>query len=230
MAIGFFLNAFAQESTNLLLMNGKEITVFEFDDSSQTVLTYKYDKNYFKRERKNLREARKAGIPYSISYQSEKGNAIPVKLKNGNMDRTAVFSASKDSTEQVFYYFDEPIGNDLKVEEMRAFVVGERDARYGVRGRFWLVSGFVVGALSGYALEGAVYSLAVPPLFALSAQLPVVKIDSRHISDKQYYENENYAAGYESTARSKNTRQALKGSVLGLLVGIVSYAIVDNNR
>ncbi len=223
-------SAVCQESTELLFMNGKELRVLQFNDSSQSILTYQFDKNYFKRERINLREARKQDVFFTTEFRTAKGDSVPVVLREGQMERDQLYSStSQTGTEKVFYALDEPNGDFLTESEMRAFVVGERDARYGVRGRFWLISGFAVGAISGYAMKSSVYALAVPPLFSLSAQIPVVKIKQSHISDNVYYENEDYASGYASHARSKYTREALKGSVLGLLVGIVTYAIVDNN-
>lgn len=228
-AVCLGISASCQDYTRLLFMNGKELEVFQFDDSSKTVISYQFDKHYFKRERINLKAARKEGVFFSPDYQSAKGNAVPVVLREGEMEHDELFSASKAEAEKIYYSLDEPNGDFLSQDEMRAFVIGEKDARYGVRGRFWLISGFAVGAISGYAMKASVYSVAVPPLFALSAQIPVVKIKESHISDRAYYQNEDYAAGYASHARSKYTRQALKGSVLGMLVGMLTYAIVDNN-
>lgn len=221
----------AQESARILLMNGKVMDVIQLDDSTQTVLTYQYDKNYFKRERINLRAARKLEVMYTPDFTSAKGNEVPIVLREGKMERDEVF-AIQDSTgyEKVLYSFDEPAGNYLTQEQMRAYVVGEKDARFGVRGQFWFYTGLATGAISGYAFRSSLYALAYPPLFALTAQIPTVHIKDNHISDATYLYNEDYARGYASYSRSKYTREALKGSVLGTIIGIVAYAIVDNNN
>lgn len=204
--------------------------MLHFDDSTKTVFTYQFDKNYFKRERINLRAARKQDVFFTPDFRTAKGDSVPVVLRSGQMARDQLFSAtSYGKSEKVYYALDEPNGDFSTESEMRAFVIGQKDARYGVRGRFWLMSGFALGAISGYAMKSSLYALVVPPMFALSAQIPVIKIKESHISDHAYFQNEDYAAGYAAHARSRYTRQALKGSVLGMLVGIVTYAIVDNN-
>lgn len=221
----------AQESARILLMNGKVLDVIQLDDSTQTVLTYRYDKNYFKRERINLKVARKLDLLYTADFTSPKGNEVPIILREGQMVRDEVF-AIRDSSgnEKLLYAYDEIKGNYLTQEQMRAFVVGERDARISARGQFWFYTGLATGVISGYAFKSSLYALAFPPLFALTAQIPTIHIKDRHISDSMYLNNEDYASGYASYARSKYTREALKGSVLGTVIGIVAYAIVDNNR
>jgi hypothetical protein len=125
---------------------------------------------------------------------------------------------------------DQPAGNFLKQEEMRAYVYGSRDARNVVRGKGWFYAGLGVGAAAGYLLETSIFTLAVPPVFALTTRIPVIKIKKKNIADQQYRFNEDYAAGYESYARGKHTIEALKGSAIGAVIGIIAYSIVDNNR
>ena len=211
-------------------MNGKVLEVSHFDDSTYTTLNYRFDKNQFKRQRIDLREARRAGRGHDPFFSSEKGKSVPVVLKSGSLDRRETFSYSeKGKGEQLYYYYDEPVGNIASVEEMRAFVMGERDARYGVSGKGWFYSGLVVGLATGYASRTSVLAFAVPPLFSLGAKIPIINIKEEHILDSKYQYNEDYAAGYEQYARSKNTREALKGSAIGTVIGLVLFAIIDNN-
>ncbi len=220
----------AQQSGQLLLMNGKLIEVENLNDTSFTNLQYQFDKNQFKRQEIDLRSARKQKKPYRLGFESEKGLEVPVVLRDGAMDRDAVFSFQPtEGEERVYYFYDEPLGNVASIEEMRAFVVGERDARFGVTGNAWLYGGMAVGLFTGYAARGSVLALAVPPLVALTARIPVVKIKEEYIQDSKYKYIEDYAAGYETYARSKYTRRALLGSAIGTVIGLVSYAVVDNN-
>jgi len=220
----------AQEKGQLLLMNGKLIEVENFNDTSFTNLQYVFDKNQFKREQIDLRAARKQKNPYRIGFDSKKGLEVPVVFRDGAIDRGAVFSFQPSvGDERVYYSYDEPSGNEISVEEMRTFVIGERDARYGVTGNAWLYGGMAVGLISGYAARGSVLALAVPPLVALTARIPVVKIKEESIQDSKYKYNEDYAAGYETYARSKYTRKALLGSAIGTAIGLLTYAVVDNN-
>ena len=221
----------AQEPVQLLLMNGKRLEVYQLNDSTYVPLQYSFDKNFFKKERINLKAARREDELLTPDFSTEKADAIPVVLKKGGMDREDVFSATYPSgREKVYYYYDEPLGNYLQESEMRAFVYGERDARIAKNGKGWFYAGIATGAITGYALRTSVVSLAVPPLFALTAKIPTVHIKERYISDKSFQYNENYASGFESVTRSKNTIEALKGSAIGTVMGIIVYSIVDNNR
>lgn len=221
---------FSQDKGTLLLMNGKMMEVTQLNDSSYTFLKYVFDKNQFKRQRIDLRSARRRGEPYRLDFVSKKGMEVPVKLKDGQIDREDVFSFTPENgPEKLYYFYDEGRGNLATEEEMRAYVIGERDARFGVTGRAWFYSGIAVGFATGYASRTSVLALAVPPIFALGARIPVVKIKEKTIQDLKYKYNDDYAAGYESQARSKFTREALKGSVIGTVLGLITYVIVDNN-
>lgn len=221
----------AQETTRLLLMNGKYLDVIDFDDSTRTDLVYKYDRNFYKRQRSSLKAARKSGQsfhPDSIVTSYQKFSAI---WTQGAVDRMEVFSAKPNSSpEKVFYYYDEPAGNYLTEAEMRAFVIGERDARFGVRGKGWFYGGLVLGFGAGYALQGSIFTIAVPPVLALGAKIPIVKIKHEHVLDARYHGDPNYAAGYESVARSRYFLETLKGSALGAFLGLAVYSIVQANN
>lgn len=221
----------AQEPAELLFMNGKRLEVYQLNDTSYVPLQYKFDKNFFKKERINIKAARKQDTLFRSNFTTSKAEAIPVVLKKGGVDREDVFSVTYPSGEEkVYYFFDEPLGNYLKEDQMRAFIYGERDARHAVSGKGWFYAGLATGAITGYVLKTSVVSLAVPPLFALTTKIPTIHIKERYIADKSYRFNENYASGFESFARSKNTIEALKGSAIGTVLGIIAYSIIDNNR
>jgi len=228
--IFFTGEAMAQNEGTLLMMNGKVLEVSELNDSSYTFLKYVFDKNQKKRRRIDLRSSRREGLPYRLDYRSKKGESVPLKLSDGKTDREDVFSfTSASGEEKLYYFYDEPLGNLATVEEMRAYVYGERDARFGVSGKAWFYSGLAIGISAGYASRNSVLAFAVPPIFALGARIPVVRIKDETIQDPAYKFNEDYAAGYEAQARSKYTLEALKGSAIGTVIGLVAYAIIDNN-
>jgi len=221
----------AQEPSKLLFLNGKVLEIYNVNDSSTVPITFEYDKNFFKKERIKIREARKKGLLFTDDFDSDKAGSIPVVLKRGSADRTDLYAIEgPDGTKEYYYFQDELKGNLLTQEEMRAYIRGERDARYGVSGNAWFYSGLVLGGISGYLLESSVWSVAVPAVFTLSTQIPIIKIKEEHISDKSFVGNENYALGYEKHARTTNAIQALKGSAIGTALGIVAFLIVDNNQ
>jgi len=221
----------AQEPSKLLFLNGKVLEIYNVDDSSSVPITFEYDKNFLRKERIKIRQARKEKILFTEEFESEKAQSIPVVKKQGSADRADLYALEQpDGKVKYYYYQDELKGNYLAPEEMKAFIQGEIDARYGVSGKTWFYSGLVVGSVSGYLLESSVWSLAVPAVFTLTTQIPIIKIREEHISSKSYVGNENYALGYEKQARTTNALQALKGSALGTALGIVVFLIVDNNR
>ncbi len=224
---------FAQQPVRLLLMNGKYLEVYQLDDSSYVPLQYKYDANYYKKQRINLKVARKQGEFYTPTFTTPKAESMPIVLKNGSVDREEVFSIQYPAGGwmKVFYYYDEPMGIISAKIRCVHFVYGERDARNFHRGKSMVLFRFGSRACgTGYGLKTSVVSLAVPPLFALTAKIPSIRIKDQYIADKAYKYNEDYASGFESYARSRNMLQALKGSAIGTLVGIIAYSIVDNNQ
>jgi hypothetical protein len=224
-------SANAQDRYTLVLMNGQEIPVHQLNDSSFTKLHFSFDKNQFKRDRLHLRERRKAHDYFNPSILSEKALALPVVVREGSRDRESVFAVIQpDGGEKLIYYYDEEVGNYLPVDGMRAFLAGQADAYASMRGRAWLFTGLGLGAVAGYAARGSVLALVVPPVFALSTKIPTVRIPAHKISDMRYQHDPDYAAGFETQARSKHLREALKGSAIGTALGLIAYAIIDNNR
>jgi hypothetical protein len=224
-------SAKSQESpSRLLLMNGREMDVYNFNDTSYTDLRFSYDKNFFRRERMHINQRRKAGKYFDTSIRSSRADALPVVLKGGKLDRLEVLTI-KDAqgNEKLLYFYDPDIGNDMTPDAARAFVLGERDARVAKKGMGWFYGGLGAGFVGGYAARGSIWAVAVPPILSLSAMIPTVSIPERAIHDISYQYNDDYAAGFESRARSRNIRQALKGSVIGTVLGLVVFAIVDNN-
>lgn len=226
----FLATACAQERYTLTLMNGQELPVVEFNDSSYTDLQFTFDKNHFKRERMNHKARHRAGDLFNTDIRSPKAADVPVVLREGSRDRGEVFSVTgPDGQEKLFYYYSEEDGNYLTEASMRSFIAGQGDAHVAARGRGWLYAGLGVGAITGYAARGSVLAIAVPPLFALTTKIPTVRIRSHAISDKRYLHDEDYAAGFETQARSRYIRQALKGSAIGTVLGLAAYALIEGS-
>ena len=221
----------ADDSTatgTMLLMSGNEIRVLDLDDSTASDLRYLYDRNQFRRRKIRMRQARKTRN-YFDAPMTEKSARIPVDMRRGSTAYEEVFSYTAPSGD-TRYYFEPDTALGYSLEEMEAFVYGERDARYTITGRGWFWGGLGTGLVAGYLLETSVFSLAVPPLFALSARIPVIRIKPEYISNSRFQYNPDYATGFDTQARSKNTIEALKGSAIGTALGILAFIIVDNNK
>ncbi len=229
-----FLTGKAQETVDsnatgkILLMTGNEIGVFDFDDSTASDLRYLYDQNQFRRRKVRLRQARKSKN-YFDAPMTDKAERVPIDLGRGAtvLEDAFSFTAANGETR---YYFEPDTTLGYSLEEMEAYVFGARDARYTITGRGWFWAGMGTGIVAGYLLETSVFSLAVPPLFALSARIPIIHIKPEYISNPRFQYNPDYATGFDSQARSRNTIQALKGSAIGTALGILAFIIVDNNK
>jgi len=223
--------AFAQEAYTLHLMNGQELPVYSLNDTAFTELRFTFDKNHFKRERRHIAKRRKIGDFFNPDITAESAEKVPVVMREGERERGEVFAAVlPDGTEKLYYYYSEEDGNYLTEDQMRSFIAGQGDAHVAVRGRGWLLAGVGVGAAAGYAARGSILALAVPPVFALSTRIPTLRIRERSISNMKFQYDDYYAAGFETQARSKHLREALKGSVIGTIIGLAVYAVIDNNR
>ncbi len=220
----------AGEPDTLVLMNGRRLPIAAYNDTSFTDVWIKYDKNYFKRESRHLRKRRKEKDYFNTDILSAKAEIYPVIMKSSHRSRDEIFAIRKaDGREKMFYYYDLDEGNYLEVEAMRAFVAGQGDAYAVVSGMRWFWAGLGVGTVGAFASRNSILALAVPPIFALSTKIPVIPIPEAATSQSRYRYNSDYAAGYETQARSKNFRQALKGSVMGVVLGWAAYALVDAN-
>src|SRR5690554_1552196 len=104
--LGFLISihAFAQQPAELLLMNGKRLTVYQLDDSTYVPLQYNYDKNFFKKERLNIKAARNQKALYTTDFSTPKAQAIPVVMRAGSMAREDVFSVTYPSGFEKVYY------------------------------------------------------------------------------------------------------------------------------
>lgn len=224
-------HATAQEKFTLQLMNGQELPVYNLNDTGYTEIRFEFDKNHFKRERKHIKARRSAGEYFNTDIKAGSAEKVPVVMREGKRERGEVFAAERpDGSEKLYYYYDEEVGNYLTENQMRSFIAGQGDAHIAAKGRGWLLAGIGVGAAAGYAARGSMLALAVPPVFALSTKIPTVRIRERSISDMKYKYDDDYAAGFETQARSKYLREALKGSVAGTIIGLAVFAIVDHNR
>src|SRR5690554_5547168 len=94
----------AQQPAELLLINGKQLEVYQLDDSTYVPLQYNYDKSFYKKERINMRAARRQNKLYTANFTTPKAESIPVVLKTGSMDREDVFSVTYPSGREKIYY------------------------------------------------------------------------------------------------------------------------------
>jgi hypothetical protein len=155
------------------------------------------------------------------------------KEKQFLIDKYRVFSYTQNNNESIVYEFDTLSGNFLKVEDMKMFVYGERDAYANFKPRVSNVLGLAIGAIGGYLMqtdESFIY-IATPLIYTPITLLFPTKVKQSKITEVKYLKEDEYLRGYERVARSKRTQGALKTSLIGMgvgfLIGVITNGVKD---
>lgn len=150
------------------------------------------------------------------------------KLQTLGIHKSEVFSVTfPEAGEWVIYAPDEALGDDLTSDEMRIYIAGQQDATdlYHPRGTVWL--GLLVGAGGAIFASGGLLLTILPPVAYTAFQLvPFIRIKEHTIRNPEHRFNDVYASGYERVARSKKLLGGLKGSGIGMLVGVATWFLV----
>ncbi len=145
---------------------------------------------------------------------------------------SGVFSVT-DSTgqEKVWYFMDTVFGNEYTVPQMRWFIKGERDARYGYKPWGPMLGGFALGAGLTMALDLEVNSLIIPPVYAGFMAWPRVYVTRGSITDPNMEGDPIYATGYSAVGRPKRVVKSLLSTAAGVLVGLaMNRYVIDPAR
>lgn len=150
------------------------------------------------------------------------------KLQTLGIHKSDVFSVTfPEAGEWVIYAPDEALGDDLTSDEMRIYIAGQQDAAdlYHPRGTVGL--GLLLGAGGAIFAAGGLFLTILPPIAYTAFQfVPFIRIQEHTIRNPEHRFNDVYAAGYERVARSKKVVGGLKGSGLGMAVGLASWFLV----
>ena len=164
-------------------------------------------------------------VYHLIRFLPEKRKKKPKIL---DVEKDRVFSIKFSSGEErIIYFHDSTIGNVFTVLEAKMFMLGEREAEKNYRNKWPFVIGFVVGAGSPIALSNAVaLSPIAPAVSPLHTLIPVIKVNTKKIENKNYLQYDTYLMGYEKVARKKNFIHSILGAGIGLAAGIGAWVIL----
>lgn len=147
------------------------------------------------------------------------------------VDKYRVFSiAYADGTEDVIYKQDTLVGNYFTEEEMRMFVYGEQDAL-----KYYKSTGAVLLSILGSGTGTTIiypsfFVFLVPFGITVLSGIPRVQVKSHRVRDPKYLAEPAYILGYERTAKAKRIQGVLKGSIIGIVLGVTAGAIIENNK
>ncbi len=148
------------------------------------------------------------------------------------------------------YQQDELKDNFLTVNEARNATLGSYDARQTFKPRFvfWssVALGYGMSLYDTYLLQKSVdhkdYSgvhqsggffksrptftpIFVPLVLSVGWSLPSFKIKEKQIIQTHLFNDESYYRGYHRVARHQRVFAALKGSLIGIGAGLITYAV-----
>lgn len=154
------------------------------------------------------------------------------KISEKLVHRSDVFSIQQSGMEeQIFYALDEVLGDWMTLDEMRIYMAGEQDARNFHKAQWAFFTGLPIGAAAAFLAQGGIIVTVGGPLLYTMIQLaPTIRIREHTITNPTHKYNEIYALGYERVARSRQVVQALKGSAIGMVTGVMAYFLfpLDN--
>ena len=160
-----------------------------------------------------------------------------------------IFSYTQAGVETIVYEENEFGGDYLTVEEAKNATLGSYDARQTFKPRmvFWssLVMGYGASLYDTYLNQKSidhpdyvgsetspgffksrpsVFPFFIPAVLTVSWALPSFKIKYKNILQKQLINDVSYYRGFHRIAKQKRVLSALKGSLIGIGLGFVSYA------
>ena len=156
-----------------------------------------------------------------LEFEIEKRNG---KKKLIKLHKSEVFSVLFKGGEWLLYAQDLVLGDDYTVEEMRVFLAGAHDAINHYNAKPTALAGVAFGSAGPIVGAGGLILTIAPVIaYALFQMAPIIQI--KGVSNPDYIDNEIYALGYESVARSKKIVGGLKGSAVGAAIGVIVYFI-----
>jgi hypothetical protein len=169
-----------------------------------------------------------------------------------------IFSFVVNGNESVVYKQDELKGDFLTIEEARFATLGSYDARKTFKPRFVFWSSMVLGyglslldtyysqqsynqfvaengipptgvAVGFFGTGPTLMPILSPLVLSTAWGLPSFKIKEKQVLQKDLFGNEIYYRGFHRVAKQKRVFAAVRGSVIGIGLGMISYAVFSPN-
>lgn len=170
------------------------------------------------------------------------------------MDEYRIFSYHENGIENVLYKKNEELGNFLEPNESRRYAIGAYDARKTYHPTYVFWSSLAIGYSfllwdtylsqkvindpnstisdynAGFFGKGpTILPFAVPILMTATFGLHNMRVRDKYILHKNMVNDQLYYNGFNTYAKQKRAFSALKGSAIGIGLGMLSYAILKIN-
>ena len=166
--------------------------------------------------------------------------------------QSRIFSYHQNNKETVLYQANPLIIDDFKPFEMRRYVVGAYDARETYHGKtvFWTSMALAYGVslwdtyltpkafdpvqfpnlnAGFFGKKPTMIQVLSPLVFTASFAFPKIKVKDKYLLHKNFYGDKMYYYGFNGYTRKKRIFAALKGSAIGVGLGLITYSILKIN-
>lgn len=180
-----------------------------------------------------------------FSEKDKKGNIL-----NSEMSNYRIFSYTKKGEETIVYKQNDQTANFLTENEARKATLGSYDARQTFKPRvvFWssLALGYGMSLYDTYLQQKTIdhedynneynsrgffksnptfLPIFVPLVLTASWAIPSFKIKEKQMIQMHLKNDESYYRGYHRIAKQKRMLAALRGSLIGIGAGMLTYAV-----
>ena len=146
------------------------------------------------------------------------------KKKLNVIDRDEIFSVKRKNGFNLMYYKqDTAIGNDFTVGQMRKYILGEQQAMKFYKSPLSTTGGIVSGIAGIVFLD--FWGLPVPALYTIIVSSKKPKIKKKYLINTDLINNQYFVNGYQSYAKHKKAKNAIKGGIIGLAASVGAMMI-----
>jgi len=148
------------------------------------------------------------------------------KLKQKRVDKLDVFSIDFNNNRQsIIYRRDTILGYNLSINEMEKFIKGEHEAIKYSKAPWITATGVVVGFVPT-AFYFNFYGLVTPVVYGTTIGIFNPKIKTSENINKELKADKNFQEGYNIAATRKRVKNALIGSVSGVVLAAITSNII----
>lgn len=180
-----------------------------------------------------------------LNEKDKKGEVFQTQIENYR-----VFSFTKNNTETIVYKYNEQAANFLTVDEAKNATLGSYDARKTFKPRvvFWssLALGYGASLYDTYLQKKSIdnkdyvgdftspgffksrpsfFPVLVPIVLTAVWAIPSFKLKEKKMIQLHLKNNDSYYRGYHRVAKQKRMLAALRGSLIGIGAGMLTYAV-----
>ena len=156
-----------------------------------------------------------------FQYNNDKTSLIfnTLKGKQKGVDLNDIFSVIDSTNHEHIFYSPDTIEFLLETEQMRSYMLGERDARQQYKPRWAFISGFAAGVVSPVLGR---YALVLPVSYGITTSFipkPQTYLNTHNIGVNKPH----YSLGYKDIIKQKRLRNSLLGGALGFAISAVAW-------